>query len=113
MSAENRPSYTRHDAGLPDADTEREDLMNSSLISKIEKAKRYSAEPDRVHIQSLDVSFRGDNGSHKIRLSGDEWSCECDHFVAHGLCAPVMPLQRYFWSNPSGTARLRHERIPA
>ncbi len=40
--------------------------MNSSLISKIEKAKRYAAEPDRVQFQALDVTFRGDNGTHKI-----------------------------------------------
>ena len=87
--------------------------MNSSLISKIEKAKRYSAEPDRVHFQSLGVSFRGDNGSYNIRLSGDAWSCECDHFVAHGLCAHVMTLQRLFSANLSDTARFTQERVPA
>src|SRR5205807_1699727 len=53
----------------PRAKSEREELMNSSLISKIEKAKRYAAEPDRIQFQTLDVSFRGDNGTHRIRLS--------------------------------------------
>ena len=87
--------------------------MNSSLISKIEKAKRYSAEPDRVHFRSLDVSFRGDNSTYAVRLSGDEWSCECDHFVAHSLCAHVMTLQRLFSANLSDTARFTQERVPA
>jgi hypothetical protein len=87
--------------------------MNSSLISKIEKAKRYAAEPERVHFQALEVSFRGDNGTHKIRLSGDEWSCECEHFVVHGLCSHVMTLQRLFAANLSDSARFTQERIPA
>lgn len=87
--------------------------MNSSLISKIEKAKRYAAEPERVQFQALDVSFRGDNGTHKIRLSGDEWSCECEHFVMHGLCSHVMTLQRLFGVNLSDNARYTQERVSA
>jgi hypothetical protein len=87
--------------------------MNSSLISKIEKAKRYAAEPDRVHFEALDVSFRGDNGTHKIRLSGDERNCECDHFQVHGLCTHVMTLQRLFAANLSDTARYTTEHTPA
>jgi hypothetical protein len=70
--------------------------MYSSLISKIEKAKRYAEEPQRITIQQLDVRFRGDNSSHNVSLKGDEWSCECDHFHTSGLCAHVMTLQRLF-----------------
>jgi hypothetical protein len=87
--------------------------MNSSLISKIEKAKRYAAEPDRVQFKALEATFRGDNGTHAIRLSGDEWTCECDHFVVHGLCSHVMTLQRLFAANLSDTARFTQERLIA
>ncbi|HEX9269779.1 MAG TPA: SWIM zinc finger family protein [Candidatus Limnocylindria bacterium] len=87
--------------------------MNSSLISKIEKAKRYAQEPDRIQIRGLDVEFRGDNGTHKVRLSGDEWSCECDHFQVHGLCAHVMTLQRIFSAHLSDAVRYTQERTPA
>ena len=97
----------------PDADKEREELMNSSLISKIEKAKRYATEPERVHFSALDVRFRGDNGTHRIRLSGDEWSCECDHFQVTGLCSHVMTLQRLFAANLSDNARFTQERTAA
>ncbi|HUQ42299.1 MAG TPA: SWIM zinc finger family protein [Candidatus Limnocylindrales bacterium] len=68
--------------------------MYSSLISKIEKAKRYAEEPDRITFESFDVRFRGDNSSHRVSLKGDEWSCECDHFHTSGLCAHVMTMQR-------------------
>ena len=36
--------------------------MNSSLIGKIEKAKRYAREKDRFHFQSFSVMVSGDNG---------------------------------------------------
>ncbi len=87
--------------------------MNSSLISKIEKAKRYAQEPDRVQFQTLQATVRGDNGTHAVRLSGDEWSCECDHFVVHGLCTHVMTLQRLYAANLSDDARYTQERVPA
>lgn len=70
--------------------------MYSSLISKIEKAKRYAEQPERITFESFDVRFRGDNGSHRVSLKGDEWACECDHFKTSGLCAHVMTMQRVF-----------------
>jgi hypothetical protein len=73
-----------------------EELMYSSLISKIEKAKRYAEEPERITFETFDVRFRGDNGSHRVSLKGDDWSCECDHFQTSGLCAHVMTMQRIF-----------------
>ena len=46
--------------------------MYSSLISKIEKAKRYAEEPQRITFQEFEVRFRGDNSSHSVSLHGDE-----------------------------------------
>src|SRR6184192_3953258 len=82
--------------------------MYSSLISKIEKAKQYAEEPERISFKSLEVAFRGDNGTHAVSLKGDEWSCECEHFHTSGLCAHVMTLQRVFGVNLSDNALERH-----
>ena len=87
--------------------------MYSSLISKIEKAKRYAEEPQRITIQALDVRFRGDNSSHTVSLKGDEWSCECDHFHTSGLCAHVMTLQRLFDVHLSDAVKYTTEHVPA
>ncbi len=87
--------------------------MYSSLISKIEKAKRYAEEPQRISFESFDVRFRGDNSSHRVSLKGDEWTCECDHFHTSGLCAHVMTMQRLFAIHLSEAQRFTTEHVPA
>lgn len=87
--------------------------MYSSLISMVEKAKRYADEPERIVFRELEVDFRGNNDSHKVKLRGDEWSCECDHFKAHQLCAHVMTLQRLFAANIPEHLRYTQERVTA
>jgi hypothetical protein len=87
--------------------------MYSSLISKIEKAKRYAEEPQRISFESFDVRFRGDNSSHRVSLKGDEWTCECDHFHTSGLCAHVMTMQRIFATHLSEAQRFTTEHVPA
>ncbi len=68
--------------------------MNSSLIGKIEKAKRYAAEKDRVRFYQLKTEFRGEHNTHQVSYEDDKWSCTCDFFAGHGLCSHTMALQR-------------------
>jgi hypothetical protein len=85
--------------------------MNSSLISKIEKAKRYAAEPDRVKFRTFEVDFRGDNDAHRVKLEGDIWQCTCDFFSVHRICAHVMALERLFGEHLSEEARYARESV--
>ena len=87
--------------------------MYSSLISKIEKAKRYAEEPQRITFQEFEVRVRGDNSSHSVSLHGDEWSCECEHFHTSGLCAHVMTLQRLFATHLTDAVKYTTEHVPA
>ena len=68
--------------------------MNSSVIGKIDKAKRYAEERDRISFRSLSVHFRGENGEHDVELNGADWRCTCDFFASHGACAHTMALER-------------------
>ena len=78
--------------------------MNSSLIGKIEKAKRYAQERDRIHVERLEVDFRGENDSHQVRLEGGAWHCTCDFFAGWGLCSHTMALERILEGMlPTGT----------
>jgi hypothetical protein len=70
--------------------------MNSSTISKIEKARRYADEPERVRFNSFAVTFQGDNDTHTVTMDGETFTCNCHYFESHGMgtCAHVMAMQR-------------------
>ena len=70
--------------------------MNSSLIGKIEKARRYAEEPERIKIQSFQATFQGANDLHSVHMDGNEFSCNCHFFKTsgEGTCCHIMALQR-------------------
>ena len=49
--------------------------MHSSLIGKVEKANRYARELDRMTIDRLSLTFRGDNDTHRVALDSGQWRC--------------------------------------
>lgn len=68
--------------------------MNSSLIGKIEKARRYAEEPDRARFQSLHVKFRGGHDTYDVRLDNREWTCNCHTYESLGTCSHIMAMER-------------------
>ncbi len=67
--------------------------MDSGMIGKIEKAKRYAAERERIHVESLVVTFDGTNNGHTVRLEDGIWDCNCDFFRTRGRCSHTMALE--------------------
>ena len=68
--------------------------MHSSLIGKVEKANRYARELDRITIDRLALTFRGDNDTHHVSLDGDQWHCTCHYFDSWRTCVHVLSLQK-------------------
>ena len=68
--------------------------MDSSMIGKIEKAKRYAQEKDRVDITGLTATFKGDHDTYQVGLSFGSWNCQCHFFSSRGVCSHTMALQR-------------------
>ncbi|HUG47335.1 MAG TPA: SWIM zinc finger family protein [Candidatus Limnocylindria bacterium] len=68
--------------------------MHSSVIGKIEKANRYARETDRITIDRLSLTFRGDNDTHRVALDADRWQCTCHYFESWNACAHVLALQK-------------------
>lgn len=68
--------------------------MRSSLIGKIEKAKRYAQEPGRVTLSSFTADFHGDNADHVISYAEGKWQCGCHFFSQWGICSHSMALQQ-------------------
>ncbi len=68
--------------------------MQSSLIGKIEKAKRYAEEKERVTFSQLSVKFRGDNDEYTINYQDGKWYCSCRFFSNWGLCSHTMAMEK-------------------
>ena len=68
--------------------------MQSSLISKIEKARRYVEEGDRVTFASFTAHFRGDHNEYTVSYQDGKLHCTCDFFSVWGLCSHTMATHK-------------------
>ena len=68
--------------------------MQSSLIGKIEKAKRYAQEKERITFSELSVNFRGEHDDYITDFKDSKWHCSCLFFSRWGLCSHTMALER-------------------
>ncbi len=68
--------------------------MQSSLIGKIEKAKRYAEEIERITFSELSVKFQGEHDNYTISYKEGKWHCSCHFFSNWGLCSHTMALQK-------------------
>jgi hypothetical protein len=68
--------------------------MDYGMIGKIEKAKRYAEQKDRIHIETLTVTFEGENNPHTVHLENSAWKCDCSFFQSRGVCSHTMALEK-------------------
>jgi hypothetical protein len=67
--------------------------MDYGMIGKIEKAKRYAQERNRIHFENITVTFNGNNNPHTVQFEHGEWHCDCDFFQSRGRCSHTMALE--------------------
>ena len=68
--------------------------MQSSLIGKVEKARLYAREPERINFSELTVSIRGDNNTHTANYRDGRWNCTCPFFENWGWCSHTVAIQK-------------------
>ena len=68
--------------------------MDYGMIGKIEKAKRYAEERDRICFDTFTVTFDGDNNPRVVTFRQEEWGCDCEFFQTHATCSHTMALER-------------------
>ena len=68
--------------------------MNSSFIGKIDKARKYAEERERVSIRSFHATFEGNHNTYQVSFESGEWNCQCLFFLTRGVCSHTMALQR-------------------
>ena len=68
-------------------------MIESSLVRKMEKAKDYAVQKDRVRLTNYTAEFRGDNGNHTISYEAGKWNCDCHYFDSHKTCSHTMAME--------------------
>ncbi len=69
-------------------------MMDSAMISKIMKAKRYADERDRMVFTSFVVVFKGNHRDHTVTYEKGVWHCTCDFFNQRGICSHTMAMEK-------------------
>lgn len=84
--------------------------MHSSLIGKIEKAKRYAEEPERARFSQFELVFQGEHDDYTVSYGDGKWNCSCAFFAGWGVCSHTMAMHRLLApmlpkeATPQGTA---------
>ena len=68
--------------------------MDSSIIGKIDKARKYAEEKERVTISGLSARFEGNHNTYEVGFESGNWTCQCHFFDSRGVCSHIMALQR-------------------
>ena len=68
--------------------------MDTAMIGKIEKAKKYAEQPELMQFTSFSVNFEGTNNPHVVTYDRGTWKCECSFFQSRGCCSHTMALER-------------------
>ncbi|MBI2941702.1 MAG: hypothetical protein HYY04_14825 [Chloroflexi bacterium] len=68
--------------------------MHSSMIGKIEKARRYAQEPDRLSLTGFKATFQGEHDRYAVEYDDGTWRCNCHFFPTWGVCSHTMAIER-------------------
>jgi hypothetical protein len=68
--------------------------MHSSLIGKIEKAKRYAQEPDRVRFSRFELVFKGEHDDYTLSYDEGHWHCGCAFYAGWNVCSHTIAMYR-------------------
>jgi len=68
--------------------------MDSGMISKIQKAKQYAEERERIHFKQFSVEVDGGHRTHLVTYEGGKWGCDCSFFQQRGVCSHTMAIER-------------------
>ncbi len=67
--------------------------MDSGMIGKIEKAKRYAEERNRFRFKKFELTFHGDNNNNHVIFDDGTFQCDCEFFITHQRCGHTMALE--------------------
>jgi hypothetical protein len=87
--------------------------MDSSMIGKIMKAKRYAEQRDRITFNDFSVTIRGVHADHVVHYEDGRWHCDCDFFSQRGVCSHTMAMERILEEMVAPVQQMVQEHEPA
>ena len=67
--------------------------MDYGMIGKMEKAKRYAEERERIVFKQFKFLFTGNHSDHTVTYEDGKWGCTCEFFHSRGRCSHTMALE--------------------
>ena len=80
--------------------------MDYGMIGKIEKARRYAEQRERIQFENFTVTFDGDNNPHTVIYGDGNWHCDCNFFASRGVCSHTMAMERILGQMLTNGARI-------
>ena len=80
----------RDDVILIEIDSDARDeqmVFARQLLKKIEKARRYIADPSLFSFSESEVTLRSEHGTRTLHLTNGSWRCSCDFFADNSICS--------------------------
>lgn len=68
--------------------------MHSSIIGKIEKARRYVGEPERITFNNFSLNFLGEHDNYILSYQDQQWHCSCNFFSSWRFCSHTITVQK-------------------
>ncbi len=68
-------------------------MLDSGMIGKLDKAKRYAQERSRFNFEAFTVTMSGENNPHHVSYENGKWHCDCSFFASRGRCSHTMSLE--------------------
>jgi hypothetical protein len=68
--------------------------MDSGMVSKVEKARRYAEETGRVRFRQFEAAFTGDHDIYSVSYDRGTWHCTCRFFSRRHVCSHTMAMER-------------------
>ncbi len=68
-------------------------MSDSSMIGKVEKARRYAHEKDRFTFLNFQVMVHGDNNDYLVTYDHGKWDCNSEYFKTHGVDSHTMAVE--------------------
>lgn len=70
--------------------------MDYGMIGKIEKAKRYALQRDRITFNTFQADFQGSHNTYNVVLNAEGWHCTCPGYQSHHICPHIMAMEKLF-----------------